>query len=66
MAVVMAAFAAGRDAQAFVHGYEGEEAHHDGDAEEEVLVGVDEDEACLVGFCFTEKDLGEKVEEGVA
>lgn len=62
----MAAFTAGGDAEAFVHGDEGEEADHDGDAEEDVLVRVHEDEARVGGGGFAEEDLGEQVEEGVA
>ena len=66
MAVVVAAFSAGCDSEPFVHGYECEEANHDGYTKEDILIRVDEHEAGVVRFGFAHEDLGEEVEEGVA
>jgi hypothetical protein len=63
---VVVAGAASRNAEALVHGDKGHEADEDGEAKDEVAVGLDEDEAGGVGLVLAEEDLGQQVEEGVA
>lgn len=63
MRMVVPSFTTRSDPQALVHGYEGDEADHDGHAEQEVLVGLDHDEFDLVVLIFAEKDLWQQVEQ---
>lgn len=61
----MATLAAGCNPQSLVHGHEREEADHDTETEEEVLVRLDHDEAHMVGRVLAKEDLWEEVEQCV-
>lgn len=54
-----------RDAQTLVHGHKRHEANHDGQAQDQVAVGLDEHKLGALRVVLADKDLGQQVEERV-
>lgn len=63
--VIVTSLAASSDPQALVHGHECDKTHHDGYAQQQVLVGLYHHEFDLVMFVLAEENLRQKMEKGV-